>query len=169
MSYRVCQSIKRILATETTEDYWSQRATAAMRDVRNDYPWVALGSTSVLRHASGETRWWTFAGGIANTLIAGHLKTVTDSTADNLAISFRGVDALDRVEELLGRVDPERIEPSPDADAIGGLKFSEALPPALAAEVFCARFADPQAVKGVLTEPRRLVVHQDDTHRRAGR
>jgi hypothetical protein len=35
--------------------------------------------------------------------------------------------------------------------------------------VFCARFADPHAVKGVMIEPRRFVVHQEDNHRRAGR
>ncbi len=169
LSYRVCQSIKRLLATDTDEAYWSQRATAAMRDVRKEYSWVALGSTSVLRHASGEILWWTFAGGVANTLIAGHLKAVADTTADNLAIRFRGVKTLDRVEELVGQVEPEGIEPSPDANAIDGLKFSEAVSAALAAEVFCARFADPQAVKGVLTEPKRFVVYQEDNHRRAGR
>jgi ATP-dependent Lhr-like helicase len=159
LSYRVCQSIKHILATETNEDYWSQRAAAAMGDVRNEYPWVALGSSAVLRHASGETLWWTFAGGIANTLIAGRLKTVMDSTADNLAIRFRGVDALDRVEELLRGIDPDGTGPSPDANAIDGLKFSEALPVSLAAEVFCARFADSQAIKSALTEPRRFVAN----------
>jgi ATP-dependent Lhr-like helicase len=169
LSYRVCQSIKRLLATDAEEDYWSQRATAAMGEVRNEYPWVALGSTTILRHASGETLWWTFAGGVANTLIAGHLKPVMDTTADNLAIRFRGVEALDRVQELLGQVDPDGIAPSPDPDAIDGLKFSEALSVALAAEVFCARFADPQAVKSVLMEPRRFVVHQEDHQRRAGR
>lgn len=168
LSYRICQSIKRILATDTNEDYWSQRATAAMGEVRNDYPWVALGSTAVLRHANGETRWWTFAGGVANTLIGGHLKAVTDTTADNLAIRFRGADALDGIEELLAGIDPPAIEPSPDADAIDGLKFAEALPAGLAAEVFCARFADAQAVNGALTEPRRFIVSQDDNPRRVG-
>jgi ATP-dependent Lhr-like helicase len=166
LSYRVCQSIKRILATEIDEDHWSRRAAAAMRDVRNEHPWVALGSTSVLRHANGETLWWTFAGGVANTLIAGHLKAVTDIATDNLTIRLRGAEALDRVEELVGPVDPEGIEHSPDA--IDGLKFSEALPSALAAEVLCARFADPQAINAVLTEPRRFVVPHEDNHRRAG-
>jgi ATP-dependent Lhr-like helicase len=158
LSYRVCQSILRLLATETKEDYWSQRATAAMCDARNEYPWVALGSTSVLRHASGEIRWWTFAGGIANTLIAGHLKTVMDSTADNLAIRFRGVVDLDRVEELLGRIVRDEIQLTPDANAIDGLKFAEALPASLANEVLRSRFSDAEAVRSVLGKQRRLVI-----------
>ena len=85
----------------------------------------------------------------AEQLLADHLKTGIDAHADNLSIRFRSADDLDRVEDTLRLADPARIQPTPDAKALEGLKFSEALPASLAAEVFCARFADPQAVDSV--------------------
>lgn len=162
LSYRICQSIRRILTTETNEDYWSQRAISALHDIRNEYPWLTLGSSSIVRHANGEIRWWTFGGGIANTLLADHLKTRFDATADNLAIRFRAVDDLEHVEESVQLIDPEGIHPTADTNAVDGLKFSEALPARLTAEVFYARFADSQAITNVLVEPRRFVVTAED-------
>jgi ATP-dependent Lhr-like helicase len=158
LSYRVCQSIKAILAGEITVDYWSQRATASMEEIRHEYPFVASGSTSIVRHSNGEIRWWTFAGGIANKLITDHLNKVSEATGDNLAIRFRAVDDVDRVEELLSLIDPEGIQPAPDANAVDGLKFSEALPITLANEVLRARFSDAEAVRSVLGEQRRVVI-----------
>jgi ATP-dependent Lhr-like helicase len=167
LSYRVCQSIRRILATDTEEDYWSLRATSQLQELRNDYPFVTLGATSIVRHANGELRWWTFAGGVANTLLAAHLRTnigadadnlAIRADADNLAIRVRGSVSLDRIEESLRMADPAAMRPDPDADAIENLKFSEALPAVLAAEVFCVRFADSPAISGVLAEPRRAVI-----------
>lgn len=158
LSYGVCQSIRHILATETTEDYWSQRATSSLNELRNEYPWLALGSTCIVRHANGEIRWWTFGGGIANTLLAGHLKASIDATADNLAIRFRATDDVDRVQDCLREIDPLAIQTVANSNAIDGLKFSDALPPALANEVICARLADAEAVRSVLAEPRRIVI-----------
>ena len=65
---------------------------------------------------------------------------------------------LNEVEELIGALSADRIEPVPAEDAIEGMKFSECLPPHIAAEVFCARFNDAEAVRKIVGEPRRVVV-----------
>ena len=52
-----------------------------------------------------------------------------------------------KFESTLGSLRPERIVPVPDPDAIENLKFSEALPPALADEVFCSRSDNPTAIR----------------------
>ena len=74
LSYRVCQSIRRLLAADANQPIWSQRATAQIDEIRTEYPWASADATSIVRHPNGEVRWWTFGGGIANALLADHLR-----------------------------------------------------------------------------------------------
>jgi ATP-dependent helicase Lhr and Lhr-like helicase len=158
LSYRVCQSIRRLLADDATQPIWSQRATAQLNEIRTDYPWASADATSIVRHSSGQVRWWTFGGGIANRLLADHLRLKGEVRADNLSIRFTTSLPLNDVEALIGPLQEERIEPVPTKDAIEGLKFSECLPPRIAAEVFSARFNDAEAVRKIVGEPKRVVV-----------
>jgi len=158
LSYRVCQGIRRILATETNEEYWSQRATAALHDIRMEYPWVTLDSTSLVQQPSGEVEWWTFAGGIANTLLADALKPHCDVKGDNLTVRFTTALSLDAIAELIDGLRAEDILPVQSADAIQNLKFGECLPPPIAAEVFSTRFNEPNAIRNTLKEPRKVFV-----------
>lgn len=158
LSYRVCQSIRRLLASDANQPIWSQRATAQLNEIRTEYPWASADGTSVVRHPSGEVRWWTFGGGAANTLLASHLRPKADVRVDNLSIRFMTTMKVNEVEELIGALSAAQIEPVPAEDAIEGLKFSECLPPHIAAEVFCARFNDAEAVRKIVGEPRRVVV-----------
>jgi hypothetical protein len=45
------------------------------------------------------------------------------------------------------------VRPVPNATAIQNMKFTECLSPELAAEVFCARFNDMEAVTKIVGEP----------------
>jgi ATP-dependent Lhr-like helicase len=156
LSYRVCQSVRRVLGGETNEPYWSQRATAQIAELRNEHPWVNHETTSVVRHPSGEIHWWTFGGGAVNALLSEHLQAPTGIRSDNLAIRFPNTCTLEDIEEQLRTLSAEAVVPVPNADAIENLKFSECLPPPIAAEVFCARFNDPAAIRNVLHERRRV-------------
>jgi len=109
-------------------------------------------------HPNGEVRWWTFGGGIANTLFADHLRSKAEIQVDNLSLRFPTSMKLNEVQDLVEELSADLVEPVPAQDAIKGLKFSECLPPLLAAEVFCARFNDAQPLKAILDEPRRVVV-----------
>jgi ATP-dependent helicase Lhr and Lhr-like helicase len=162
LSYLLCQSIRRILASEEQAPFWSTRATTALEDVRAEYSWTAPEATSIVRHPNGEVRWWTFGGGIANALLADQLRTQIDARSDSLSVKFPATATLDVVEELIAAIVEEEVRPIPDAKAIQDLKFTECLSPELAAEVFCARFNDIEAVKKIMREPRMVVVDTAD-------
>ena len=98
----------------------------------------------------------TFGGGVANTLLADHLRPKAEVRVDNLSLRFST--SIKSNEELIGALSADRIEPVPAEDAIEGMTFSECLPPHVAAEVFCARFNDAEAVRTILAEPKRVVV-----------
>jgi ATP-dependent Lhr-like helicase len=158
LSFRVCQAIRRILATDSTEPSWSRRATAQIEEVRTECPWASLDSTSLVQHPSGEVHWWTFGGGVANTLLSQHLVPGQNAKADNLSIRFPTSLKLADAEALVGARLTEEIRHTPDEAAIENLKFSECLPRQIAGEVFVARFNEPEALATIRKEPRRVVI-----------
>jgi hypothetical protein len=117
-----------------------------------------LEATSIVRHPNGDIRWWTFGGGIANTLLADKLRSQIDGRSDNLSIKFPATSALDSVLGWISSIVPDDVRPVPNPAAIGNMKFTECLSPELAAEVFCARFNDAEAVRKIVKEPRKVVV-----------
>jgi ATP-dependent Lhr-like helicase len=158
LSFRVCQAIRCILAAETTEPCWSQRATAQIGEIRLDYPWASHDQTTLVQLANGEVQWWTFAGGLANALVMDHLGGSSKTKTDNLCIRFASTMKLADVESLIASRSREEITVLPSEEAIGNLKFGECLPPDIASEVFSARFNAPEAIETIRREPMRVVV-----------
>jgi len=158
LSFRVCQAIRRILAAETTEPCWSQRATAQIGEVRMEYPWASVDRTTLIQQSNGEVQWWTFAGGLANTLMTDHLGGGTKAKADNLCLRFPSSLKLTDVERLIDSRIRDEIVPVPSEEAISNLKFGECLPPSIAGAVFAARFNDPEAMETIRREQMRVVV-----------
>lgn len=158
LSNAVCQSIRRILAADKDDPSWSRRASQQFEELRNEHPWVSFDSTTLVRQSNGEIRWWTFAGGIANTMLSDSLKAKCDVSGDNLSLRFRAADSVDAVAKLIDGLRHETIKPVPHIDAIDNLKFSECLPPEIASEVFLARFQDKDAIQQVMNEPRTIVI-----------
>ena len=157
LGFQVCQSVREILASDLADSSWSRRTVARLGEVRDEFPWIRADSTALARDAKGEVRWWTFGGGVANTILGQHLKRFGEADADNLSIRLGGDVAVDALQMYLGSLSPDEVRPTPDARAVENLKFSEALPRSLADEVFCARFNDEEAVSSVLAEPMRVV------------
>ena len=124
----------------------------------DEHPWVSDGSTSLVLQPNGEIRWWTFAGGIANTLLADTLKSNCDVKGDNLSLSFPTASSLETVSEFIGGLQLENVRPIPNNDAMENLKFSECLSPEIASEVFTSRFGDRAAVEQAMDERMRVVV-----------
>jgi ATP-dependent Lhr-like helicase len=158
LSYRLCQSIRRVLATDENPPFWSRRATARLEELRGESPWVDSHATSIVRHTNGEVRWWTFGGGVGNTLLADYLRRQTDARGENLSVRFPATSSLDSVAEAIAGVVVEEVRPVPNEAAMEHLKFTECLSAELAADVFCARFNDAEAVRRVLSEPRRAII-----------
>lgn len=158
LSQPMCQSMRRILASDEASLTWSHRAVERFGELRDQHPWVSVDSTSLVRHANGGIRWWTFAGGIANRLLAEALKAYCDVKSDSLSLGFPGTLSVEAAAEWLEGLQPQEVRPTPDPEAMRNLKFSQCLPPDIAAEVFRARFDSPGAVRQAIQERRRLVV-----------
>ena len=142
LSYRVCQSIRRLLSDDANQPIWSQRATAQLTELRTEYPWACPDTTTIVRHPSGEIRWWTFGGGIANTLLADHLRPKAEVRVDNLSLRFPASLTLNEVEDLTDSFDRER----PPGSRRGRNRGHEILRVSSAAHCRrrpCARFNEP--------------------------
>ena len=156
LSFRVCQAIRQVLAADSTEPTWSQRATAQINELRQDYPWLSVAHTTLRQKPNGDIEWWTFAVGLANTLLADHLGDAAPSKPDNLCLRFGSTLKLTDVETALRTRLADPIVPIPNDDAIEHLKFGECLPPPLVAEVFGARFSEPEATGNAQHGPLRV-------------
>jgi len=158
LSFRVSQAVRRVLAAETTEPYWSQRATAQITEIRLEYPWASDERTTLVQQANGEIQWWTFAGGLANSIVMDHLGGGSKAKTDNMCLRFSSTLKLADVESLIASRIRDEIIPVPSEEAINNLKFGECLPPPIASEVFAARFNDPQAIANIRREPLRVIL-----------
>jgi len=112
LSHAVCQSIRRILACDEDDPTWSRRAAQQFTELRDEHPWVSADATSLVHQPNGEIRWWTFAGGIANALLADTLKNNCDVKGDNLSLSFPTASSLEVVSEYINSIQPESVHPS---------------------------------------------------------
>lgn len=160
LSHAVCQSIRRLLAADEDDPAWSRRAVEQFSEIRDEHPWVSADVTSLVHQPNGDIRWWTFAGGVANTLLADSLKPHCDVKSDNLCLSFPTASSLEVVSEYISGIQPESVRPIPNIEAMENLKFSECLSPEIATEVFVSRFNDRAAVLQAVEERRRGVVQQ---------
>ena len=158
LSHAICQSIRRILASEEDALAWSRRAVEQFAELRDEHPWVSDDTTSLVHQPNGEIRWWTFAGDIANTLLADTLKPTCDVKADNLSLSFPTTSSVDAAAELIDGLRLDSVSPIPNIEAMENLKFSECLSPQIAAEVFTSRFDDRAGVGQAIRERRRVIV-----------
>jgi ATP-dependent Lhr-like helicase len=157
LSFRVCQAIRRILSDEASPSHWAQRATARIAEIRLEHPWASGDRTTLVRTSNGELHWWTFAGGLANSILKDHLGS--DSRADNLCIRFPSSLELSEVESLIAlKVPQEMVVHTNDEATVRNLKFSECLPPHMVEEVFGARFNDPGAIEKLRQESMQIVV-----------
>ena len=53
LSHKVCQSIRRILASEDTSPHWSRRASQRFEELRQEHPWLSSESTVLLQKTDG--------------------------------------------------------------------------------------------------------------------
>ena len=115
---------------------------------------VDEGASLVRSQGGGQTRWWTWAGGRANNVLATALSAVDPGLVDELErydnryVSLRGgataatvrsavALARDRFGDDLGAA-----RPGVSDEALRALKFAELLPPDLASDTLSRRSAD---------------------------
>lgn len=165
LGFQLSQSIKKILATDASDDCWSRRATDRITEIRHEYAWLDAGSTVAVQSGGGETEWWTFGGVRANASIARQLSQTAHCRVDHdsFLLSFESSAKLQDVEnaiQLVTQLEIDNMAPEIDDAAIDGLKFAECLPNDLAVEMLERRLQDLAAIQSVLAEPVEYVIQR---------
>jgi hypothetical protein len=158
LSRSLGRAIERIAAGDEPGCTLSRRASARLAEIRERLDFVDGSSMPVVRDAAGRTTVWTFAGDRANAMLAGSLRLggMSVASADGLALVVRDADAT-AVAAAITRVDPARARPEAPLELASELKFSECLPPKIAAAVVEGRLSDRAALDEALRRPRRVI------------
>jgi ATP-dependent Lhr-like helicase len=137
----------------------SRRASAALADLRNTRVHLATSDGTVVHRApTGELEWWTWAGTAANRTLNASYRDLVDPT-QQVGDAMLRLDRTTDDREALHRLMDGRALTAPDVDehAVSGLKFSAALPPALARLTVAERLGDGDGAAEVRAEERLLV------------
>ena len=162
LSFDLCRAVRQVLVEGSPGIDISKRARTKLDELQRDFSWVDAEGTAVVRDPAGVSRWWTFAGLRANTVLGELAEPLRLSTSreDNLAIRLRddvGIDDLRRRLADLPQDADTNVFPV-TADGPESLKFSSCLPEELALRTVRRRSADARGVRACLTEPIRHLV-----------
>ncbi|MFJ6199300.1 DEAD/DEAH box helicase [Micromonospora sp. NPDC092111] len=161
LNFELVRAVREVLLGAEPPIALTRRATERLAREREEKLHVVHpGGTLIVPDRKGDLRWWTWAGFRANATLAATLGEVIDPVErfDDCSIRLREnvtpaswrvatADAADRL-----------CLPEIHDKALGGLKFSAALPRRLAAATLAARLADVDRAAAVLGEPTRFVV-----------
>lgn len=167
LSYALTDAMRRVLlAADLPGVELTRRATKRLTLLREELAPVVDGSCSlVLAEGSGSVRWWTWAGGRANGVLAAALSAVEPGLVDeadrydNRYIRLQGDATAGAVRSALSRArqrfgeDLVGVEPSVTDEALRQLKFADLLPPALASLTLGQRAGDPTGVARLAHRP----------------
>jgi ATP-dependent Lhr-like helicase len=158
LSRSLGRAIERVVAGDEPGCALSRRASARLEEFRDRLDFVDGSSMPVVCEAAGRTTAWTFAGDRANAMLAGVLRLggMSVASSDGLAVVVRDADAT-AVAAAITRVDPARARPEVPLGLAAELKFSECLPPKIAAAVVESRLSDRAALDEALRRPRRVI------------
>lgn len=160
--FRLCQSIKHLLARNDDSAMWSKRAQQQIAELRDEFAWLDTGETVILLEKNGKAEWWTFAGTGANAILAYELSRVMKSRAlyDSFTVTFEPQVSRNTLELALSelrRNEISKMTTAVDEHVIEGLKFSECLPRDLALDLLSARLCDHPSMQYALKQPVRFV------------
>ncbi|MGE0327306.1 MAG: DEAD/DEAH box helicase [Polyangiaceae bacterium] len=166
-SYELCQEMRRLLITESVDPAWSQRTIQRMHALRMHNDFLADSNAPIVQDHK-EILWFTYAGGMANNLLARFIESELGDkvSADNQRIKLTGdagksVSALHEVIQKMrdegrpNKNDALRLVPELGKQRVS--KFQPCLPEKLLNELVAERVFD---VAGA----RRVVGPSDKTH-----
>ena len=154
--FALCQAIKASLLEEALPAGLSKRATGRLQELQVDYGWLKAGETSLVQEDS-VTRWWTFAGALANGVLAnalrdGGCKSTFDDFSLNLGTTRRADAAVSLARETAGQTAP--AIPSEGVEGLSNsIKFISCVPPPLRYRMVSARQVPREDVAAVVTQP----------------
>jgi ATP-dependent Lhr-like helicase len=151
--------MRTVLLGEDPPVHLTKRAVAGLEGQRSSRDaLVHPGGSVIVRHESGDVRWWTWAGFRANATLAATLSEFVDPVHrfDDCQIRLREDLTRDIWRGGVGDAASRLCLPEVDEKALVGLKFSDALPKRLAMATLAARLADLDGAARVLDEPVRF-------------
>ncbi len=141
--------IRRILLGGGPKEVWSKRATAEIAQAIEETNCVAKdGLVFEVDRDKGQTRWWTFAGLLANSQLADAFGSC-GGRADNLTVTMSKALLPADIRTPLDTNMTGLGAPSVDHDDL--VKFQECVPPQLLAEMLVSRTSDKEAVDATCT------------------
>ena len=86
----LCQAIRGVLTSSDADPWWSRRAREKLATIRAEHAFLLDGDSPLVGEATGY-RWWNFAGGRANNLLARVLEEQLGEkvTRDNYSIGLK--------------------------------------------------------------------------------
>lgn len=164
LSFELCQEYQRVLADSEPGASWSSRARSAMEEARDEFDFVRAGATVLVTSPTGETVWWTFAGLLANTQVAGWLRQRfgVSGRPENLCVRLEGeLDSKRLRTELREMAGSVAFEFEPPDQLSDRLKFKECLPTRMERDLLEARYSAATDVIRILEAPLRVVMQSE--------
>jgi ATP-dependent helicase Lhr and Lhr-like helicase len=92
LSRVLCQAMRSVLVGEDVRPWWSKRAAAAIAQLREEHAFLHDEPAPLTDELDGSVKWWTYAGGRGNRLLAAALqdKLGDKVTAGNEAVRLAG-------------------------------------------------------------------------------
>jgi ATP-dependent Lhr-like helicase len=167
LSLKMSRAIRGILLSDEVFADWSQRTTARLLEIRNEFAFLKPGLTTITQSARENLCWWTFGGEPINQALADALKNqgLESEKTDDYAVHFSdGLqwEELDAALRCLTAADViASMGSNPEAEQ--ALKFHECLPASLSSAEVVARRCKESDLATVLGEARHyLVMPQTD-------
>jgi ATP-dependent Lhr-like helicase len=153
LSVEVCHAIRSVLAHPGPPAVASRRACSRLDELHERFCFVREGHTSLQADGDrGQSRWWTFAGGRANSGLRARLEAagVRSNGCDDLGVSLLGTPLAD---ELRAAARTEGRAEAVDQRRLAAIKFNEAVPEQRLREMLRARDLDLRAIDIARGEP----------------
>lgn len=161
LSFAMTRAMRSVLLGADPPVRLTRRAVERLAGLRDEaVEWVHPGGTVITRAATGDVRWWTWAGFRANVTLAATLAGVADEgqRVTDTYLRLREELTVEMWRAATGDAAERLCLPDIDEKALSGLKFSAALPERLATATLAARLADLPAASAVLAEPSRFTL-----------
>lgn len=92
LSRQLCLAMRELLVGDVTRPWWSKRASTALEELRGSHAFLRDTRQPLTTEPDGAVKWWTYAGGRGNRLLAAALQQDLGEkvTAGNEALRFSG-------------------------------------------------------------------------------
>lgn len=154
----LCRAMERVLVSGDIPAALSKRGATCLGSLREAFAFCDGSSLPLVADGRGRLRWWTFAGGRANAMLAQAVasREIPIRGQDDLSIQTDEVDERS-IADALSSIDLNHIRATPSTDLLRELKFSQCLPEDRALEVLSERLSDRGGLAEAVTRPLRFV------------